>query len=66
MIIEAYGDRDVYAMTERALGRSLSLHEVIAVEMGTLTLPLEDAVRWVRERVTVRRASVSSPLPTTR
>jgi 2-hydroxy-3-keto-5-methylthiopentenyl-1-phosphate phosphatase len=27
---------------------------VIAVEMGTLTLPLADAVAWVREHVTVR------------
>jgi 2-hydroxy-3-keto-5-methylthiopentenyl-1-phosphate phosphatase len=54
MIIEAFGDREVYGMTERALGRSLSLHEVIAIEMGTLTLPLEQAVRWVREHVTVR------------
>jgi 2-hydroxy-3-keto-5-methylthiopentenyl-1-phosphate phosphatase len=32
----------------------MSLHEVIAVEMATLTLPLADAVRWVREHVTVR------------
>ncbi len=32
----------------------MSLHEVIAIEMGTLTLPLEDAIAWVREHVTVR------------
>ena len=54
MIIEEFGDRDVYRRTEGVLGRSLSLHEVIAIEMGTLTLPLRDAVRWVREHVTVR------------
>lgn len=54
MIIEEFGDREIYARTEGELGRELSLHEVIAVEMGTLTLPLEDAVAWVRERVTVR------------
>ena len=54
MIIEEFGDREIYRVTEGQLGRSLSLHEVIAVEMATLTLPLADAVRWVREHVTVR------------
>jgi 2-hydroxy-3-keto-5-methylthiopentenyl-1-phosphate phosphatase len=55
MIIEEFGDREIYAETEGELGRELSLHDVIRIEMGTLTLPLEDAVAWVREHVTVRR-----------
>ena len=54
MIIEEFGDREIYAATEHALERGMSLHDVIAIEMGTLTLPLEDAIRWVREHVTVR------------
>jgi 2-hydroxy-3-keto-5-methylthiopentenyl-1-phosphate phosphatase len=54
MIIEEFGDREIYAATEQALERGMSLHEVIAIEMGTLTLPLDDAVAWVREHVTVR------------
>ncbi len=54
MIVEEFGDREIYAETEGALGRGLSLHDVIAVEMRTLTLPLARAVDWVRERVTVR------------
>jgi 2-hydroxy-3-keto-5-methylthiopentenyl-1-phosphate phosphatase len=54
MIIEEFGDREVYTQTEDALGRPLSLHEVIAVEMGTLSLPLDHAVEWVRRHVTVR------------
>jgi 2-hydroxy-3-keto-5-methylthiopentenyl-1-phosphate phosphatase len=54
MLIEEFGDREVYAATERALENGMSLHDVIAVEMGTLTVPLEHAVAWVRERVTVR------------
>jgi 2-hydroxy-3-keto-5-methylthiopentenyl-1-phosphate phosphatase len=54
MIIEEFGDREIYRVTEGQLGRSMSLHEVIAVEMATLTLPLAEAVRWVREHVTVR------------
>ena len=44
MIIEEFGDREIYAATEHALERGMSLHEVIAIEMGTLTLPLEDAI----------------------
>jgi 2-hydroxy-3-keto-5-methylthiopentenyl-1-phosphate phosphatase len=54
MIIEEFGDREIYRRTEGELGRSLSLHEVIAIEMRTLTLPLSDAMRWVREHVSVR------------
>lgn len=54
MIIEEFGDREIFAQTEGALHRGMSLHEAIAVEMGTLTLPLDDAVAWVREHVTVR------------
>jgi 2-hydroxy-3-keto-5-methylthiopentenyl-1-phosphate phosphatase len=54
MIIQEFGDRDIYSETEGALGRGLSLHDVIAIEMGTLTLPLADAVEWVRKHVTVR------------
>jgi 2-hydroxy-3-keto-5-methylthiopentenyl-1-phosphate phosphatase len=54
MIIEEFGDREIYAATEHALERGMSLHEVIAIEMGTLTLPLEDAIEWVTEHVTVR------------
>jgi 2-hydroxy-3-keto-5-methylthiopentenyl-1-phosphate phosphatase len=54
MIIEEFGDREVYRETEGALGRGLSLHRRIAIEMRTLTLPLGRAVDWVREHVTVR------------
>ena len=56
MLIERFGDAEVYAQTERALvERRMSLHDVIEVEMKTLTIPMEDAVEWVREHVTVRR-----------
>jgi 2-hydroxy-3-keto-5-methylthiopentenyl-1-phosphate phosphatase len=54
MIIEEFGDREIYGETEGALGRGKSLHDVIAIEMRTLTLPLADAVDWVREHVNVR------------
>ena len=53
-ILERFGDRDVYARMEGVLGDGLTLHEVIAGEMATITLPLERGVAWVREHVTVR------------
>lgn len=53
-LILEFGDPGVYRETEGALAR-MSLHDVIAIEMATLSLPLEDAVSWVREHVTVRR-----------
>lgn len=54
LLIERFGDREIYEQTEGALGRGMSLHDVIAIEMRTLTLPLDEAVAWVREHVTVR------------
>jgi hypothetical protein len=54
MIIEEFGDPAIFQVTEGAFGRTMSLHEAIAVEMATVTLPLDDAVEWVREHVTVR------------
>jgi 2-hydroxy-3-keto-5-methylthiopentenyl-1-phosphate phosphatase len=54
MILEEFGDRAVYRQMEGALGDGLTLHEVIAGEIRTIRLPLQDAVAWVRDQVTVR------------
>ena len=54
MILERFGDRVVYEQMEGVLGDGLTLHEVIAAEIGTVTLPLEQGIPWVREHVTVR------------
>lgn len=54
MILERFGDREVYERMEGVLGNGLTLHEVIAAEIGTITLPLERGVEWVRGHVTVR------------
>jgi 2-hydroxy-3-keto-5-methylthiopentenyl-1-phosphate phosphatase len=54
MLLEEFGDREVYEHMEGVLGNGLTLHEVIAAEIGTITLPLEFAVGWVREHVTLR------------
>jgi 2-hydroxy-3-keto-5-methylthiopentenyl-1-phosphate phosphatase len=54
MLLEQFGDREVYERMEGVLGDGLTLHEVIANEFATVTLPLEEAAQWMRENVTVR------------
>ena len=54
MVLLEFGDHGVYDEAERRLGRGLTLHEVIAYEFSTVTAPLEDVARWVREHVRVR------------
>src|SRR3954452_11439682 len=54
MLLEEFGDREVYEQMEGALGAGLTLHEVIAAEIATIKLPLDFAVAWMREHVTMR------------
>ena len=54
MIIERFGDPHAYHALEEELGRSLTLDEVIAREMATITEPLEEVVAWMRRHVRVR------------
>jgi HAD superfamily phosphoserine phosphatase-like hydrolase len=54
MIIERFGDPEAYDTLEEELGRSMTLDEVIAHEMATITEPLEEVVAWMRRHVRVR------------
>jgi HAD superfamily phosphoserine phosphatase-like hydrolase len=54
MVIEHFGDLEVFHAAEEALGRSLSLNEVIGLEMATITAPLEEVVGWLLEHARVR------------
>lgn len=54
MAIEAFGDLDVFESLEREVGRRLTLHEVIACELATITAPLDTVVAWLLEHVRVR------------
>ncbi len=54
MVIDRYGDLDVFHAAEREIGRRLTLQEVIAVEMETVTAPLDEVVAWLLEAVQVR------------
>lgn len=49
-----FGDESIYDAAESRLGRSLTLHEVIALEFRSVRAPLAEVVQWVRENVHVR------------
>ena len=53
--IEEFGDVDVFRALESEIGRRLTLQEVIAVEMETITAPLEEVVAFLVETVPLRR-----------
>ena len=54
-LITQLGDGTIFDYTNRVLGRALSLHEVIELEMRTLRIPIDEAAAWACEHVTVRR-----------
>src|SRR5262245_2015739 len=54
LVLLEFGDVGVYEESEERLGRSLTLHEVIAREFETIHAPLEDVVEWVRTNVRIR------------
>jgi 2-hydroxy-3-keto-5-methylthiopentenyl-1-phosphate phosphatase len=54
LVLLEFGDVGIYERAEEELGRSLTLHEVIALEFQTIRAPLADVVGWVRENVTIR------------
>jgi 2-hydroxy-3-keto-5-methylthiopentenyl-1-phosphate phosphatase len=54
LVLEQFGDPDVYRESEEALGRKLTLHEVIAVEFVTVTAPVEEVVEWLLGVVRIR------------
>jgi 2-hydroxy-3-keto-5-methylthiopentenyl-1-phosphate phosphatase len=55
LVLERFGDPLAYHEAEQALGRTLTLHEVIAVEFATVRAPLEEVVGFVVEEAHVRR-----------
>jgi 2-hydroxy-3-keto-5-methylthiopentenyl-1-phosphate phosphatase len=54
LVLLEFGDVRVYEDAEERLGRTLTLHEVIALEFATVRTPLDEVVAWVRENVRVR------------
>jgi 2-hydroxy-3-keto-5-methylthiopentenyl-1-phosphate phosphatase len=54
LVLEEFGDREIYARVEGALGDSMTLNEVIAAEFQTVTAPLDDVVEWLFENARIR------------
>ena len=54
LVLERFGDPEIYARVEGELGRTLTLNEVIAQEFETVTAPIEEVVRWLLEHVRIR------------
>lgn len=54
MLLERFGDRDLFERTARSLGRELSFRDVMDTQMRTLTVPLEEAVAFLVAEVQIR------------
>ncbi len=54
MVIERFGDMDVFRALEADIDRGRPLNEVIAVEMATVTAPLGEVTDWLLAHVVVR------------
>jgi 2-hydroxy-3-keto-5-methylthiopentenyl-1-phosphate phosphatase len=55
MLLERFGDREIFAATEDALGVTLSYREVMERQLATVCAPLEEAVAFLVAEVEVRR-----------
>ena len=54
LVLQEFGDPDIYERVEGQLGRTLTLNEVIEQEFETVTAPLEEVVPWLLEHVRIR------------
>jgi 2-hydroxy-3-keto-5-methylthiopentenyl-1-phosphate phosphatase len=54
MVIEEFGDLEVFRSLEGDLDGRRTLNEVIAIEMSTITAPQEQVVDWLLEHVELR------------
>jgi 2-hydroxy-3-keto-5-methylthiopentenyl-1-phosphate phosphatase len=54
LVLQQFGDPDVYARVEAELGETLTLDEVIAQEFATVRAPLDEVVHWLLERAQIR------------
>jgi 2-hydroxy-3-keto-5-methylthiopentenyl-1-phosphate phosphatase len=54
LVLEEFGDREIYARVEEALGDSMTLNELIAAEFETVTTPLAEVVDWLFQNTRIR------------
>ena len=55
ILLAEFGEAEVFERAEQALFKTMTLHEVIAMEFETVTAPLDEVVGWMVEHVEVRR-----------
>ena len=54
LVLREFGDPEVYERVESALGRTMTLNDVISEEFATVTAPLDEVVSWLLEHVRIR------------
>jgi 2-hydroxy-3-keto-5-methylthiopentenyl-1-phosphate phosphatase len=54
LVLREFGDPEVYKRVESALGRTMTLNDVISEEFATVTAPLDDVVSWLLAHVRIR------------
>ena len=54
LVLEEFGDPEIYHRVEAELGKTMTLNEVIEQEFATVTAPLEEAVPWLLEHTRIR------------
>jgi 2-hydroxy-3-keto-5-methylthiopentenyl-1-phosphate phosphatase len=54
LLLQEYGDQEIYERVEGELGHTMTLNEVIAAEFASVTAPLEDVVPWLLENTRIR------------
>jgi 2-hydroxy-3-keto-5-methylthiopentenyl-1-phosphate phosphatase len=54
MLLEEFGDQEVFDRAEEALGKTMTLREVIELEFSTVRAPFDEVLTWMLEHVRVR------------
>lgn len=54
MVLEEFGDQEIFERAEDALGKTMTLRQVIEVEFATVRAPFEEVLAWMLEHVRVR------------
>ena len=54
LVLQEFGDREIYERVEGALGETMTLNEVIAAEFETVTAPLDEVVDWLLANTRIR------------
>jgi 2-hydroxy-3-keto-5-methylthiopentenyl-1-phosphate phosphatase len=54
MVIEEFGDLEVFRAMEAEIGRRLTLNEIIGTEMATISAPMDEVVDWLLRHARVR------------